>query len=127
MKRLNVLERFAFALMLSMIAPLVWSHGDVVAREGGIAVAAGEMTIEFVIAAQKVTVYLNDHGVAVSTAGATGTLVVGTPAEERAVPMRADGGDAFVANGVTPQRGDRIKFFAKMPDGQVHVAQIAIP
>jgi hypothetical protein len=127
-KRSTFLAGIGLAMQILVFVPMAIGHGDLVSRKGGIAVAAGEMTIEFVIAPGKVSVYLNDHGDSVSIAGATGTLVVGVASpEERAIPMRAVADDAFEAHGISPQRGEQIKFFAKMADGQVHVVQVAIP
>jgi len=128
MKRPTFLASIGLAVPMLMFTATAWGHGDIVSRKGGIAVAAGEMTIEFVIAPGKVSVYLNDHGDPVSIKGAEGTLVVGSAlAEDRAIPMRVSANGGFEAHDVSAKRGDRIKFFARMPDGQVHVAQIAIP
>ena len=128
MKRSTLLASIGFAAQNLILAPVALGHGDLVSRNGGIAVASGEMTIEFVIAPRKVSVYLNDHGDAVSVERAQGTLVVGSTAvEDRAFPMRVGPDGGFEAVAVSPKRGDRVKFFAKMPDGQVHVAQIAAP
>ena len=114
-------------LQLSTIATVI-AHGDAVARFGGIAVASGEMTVEFVISPGKVSVHLNDHGDPVSVKGAEGTLVVeASDGEGRAIAMRPHPDDGFEFSDVALKHGETIKFFAKMPDGQVHVAKLAVP
>jgi hypothetical protein len=115
-------------LQLSTIATVI-AHGDAVARFGGIAVASGEMTVEFVISPGKVSVHLNDHGDPVSVEGAEGTLVIEVSDGEggRAIAMRPHPKDGFELSDVSVKSGETIKFFAKMPDGQVHVAKLAVP
>jgi hypothetical protein len=99
-----------------------------VSRKGGIAVAAGEMTIEFVIADRRIAVYLNDHGDPVATKGAQGTLVVRAPGTQgRALAMRATADEGFEVPDVSVEPGDELMFFAKMADGQVHVAEFTPP
>ena len=100
------------------------AHGDSVARYGGIAVASGEMTVEFVISPERVSIHLNDHGDAVSVKGAEGTLVVeASDGDGRAIAMRPHPDDGFEVS-VSLKRGETLKFFVKMPDGQVHVAKL---
>jgi len=129
MRRSTVFAGIAMlaSLQLSTIATVI-AHGDAVARFGGIAVASGEMTVEFVISPGKVSVHLNDHGDPVSVEGAEGTLVVVvSDGEGRAIAMRPHSNDGFEFSDVSLKRGETIKFFAKMPDGQVHVAKLAVP
>lgn len=114
------------SLQLLTIATAI-AHGDTVARYGGIAVASGEMTVEFVISPAKRSVHLNDHGDAVSVKGAEGTLVVEVSGDGRAIAMRPHPDDGFEVSDVSLKRGETIKFFVKMPDGQVHVAKLVVP
>ena len=115
------------SLQLLTIATAI-AHGDTVARYGGIAVASGEMTVEFVISPAKISVHLNDHGDAVSVKGAEGTLVVEvSDGDGRAIAMRPHPDDGFEVSDVSLKRGETIKFFVKMPDGQVHVAKLVVP
>ena len=104
------------------------AHGDTIARFGGIAVASGEMTVEFVISAGRVAVHLNDHGDAVSVKGAEGTLVVeASDGDGRAIAMHPNPDDGFELSDLLLKRGETIKFFVKMVDGQVHVAKLVVP
>jgi hypothetical protein len=116
------------ASLLLLTISTVRAHGDTVARYGGIVVASGEMTVEFVISSGKVSVHLNDHGDAVSVKGADGTLVVEAPdGDARAIAMRPHPDDGFEVSEISLKRGQTIKFFVKMPDGQVHVAKLIAP
>jgi hypothetical protein len=124
----NFFAGVTLALMTTAFVPEAFAHGDVVSRKGGVAVAAGEMTIEFVVAERRIAVYLNDHGDAVATKGAQGTLVVRAPGTQgRAIPMRVAADDGFEARDVAVEPGEELMFFAKMPDGQVHVAEFTPP
>jgi hypothetical protein len=41
--------------------------------------------------------------------------------------MRRHPDDGFEVSDVSLKRGETIKFFVKMPDGQVHVAKLVTP
>ncbi len=117
-----------FAILQLLTVAIASAHGDTVARYGGIAVASGEMTVEFVISPGKVSVHLNDHGDAVSVKGAEGTLVVeASGGEGRAIAMRPHSDEGLEVSDISVKRGETIKFFVKMPDGQVHVAKVVAP
>ena len=104
------------------------AHGDFPPKRGGISVNAGEMTLEFVVREGMVVVYLDDHGEPVRAQGAEATLVLtGSDGAERAIRMRVAGANAFEASDVAVKTGERLLFFAKMSDGQVHVGQLTAP
>jgi len=96
-------------------------------KRGGIMVNAGEMTLEFVIR-DGMVVYPDDHGEPVRAQGAEATLVLtGFDGAERAIRMRVADANAFEASGVAVKTGERVLFFAKMSDGQLHVGQLTAP
>src|SRR5947207_14901789 len=108
--------------------PTSMAHRDCHTRRGGMSVNAGEMTLEFVIRDGMVVVYMDDHGEPVRAQGAEVTLVLtGSDGAERAIPMRDAAANAFEASDVAVKTGERVLFFAKMSDGQVHVGQLAAP
>jgi hypothetical protein len=64
----------------------------------------------------------------VSVKGAEGTLVVEvSDGDGRAIAMRPYPDDGFEVSDVSLKRGETIKLFVKMPDGQVHVAKLVVP
>src|SRR4030095_9600188 len=96
MRRSALFASIALLATLQLSITTAISHGVTVARYGGIAVASGEMTVEFVISPGKVCVHLNDHGDAVSVKGAEGTLVVeASDGDGRAIAMRPHPDDGF--------------------------------
>ena len=112
---------FALAIVAGVV-PAALAHGDYPARRGGTQVWAGEMLLEFVVRRDRVAVYLDDHGDEVALKGAEGTLVV----KERAVPMKV-ANNGFEASGLELKKGEKLLFFAKMPDGNVHTAETVAP
>ena len=54
-------------------------------------------------------------------------MLMGSDGAERAIRMRLAGANAFEASDVSVKTGERVLFFAKMSDGQVHVGQLTTP
>ena len=124
----HLIVAMLFASMICALMPASMAHGDFPPKRGGISVNAGEMTLEFVIRDGMVVVYLDDHGEPVRAQGAEATLVLtGSDGAERAIRMRVAGANAFEASDVAVKIGERVLFFAKMSDGQVHVGQLTAP
>jgi hypothetical protein len=122
-----VTRSLAAALLLAVSVPVL-GHGDFPPQRGGISTWAGETTLEFVFRDGKALVYIDDHGKPLPVKGAEGTLVL--PTEDgtgRAMRMKVAGVNWFEAAPVKVKPGDKVKFFAKMPDGDVHVAEVAAP
>ena len=124
----HLIVAMLFASMICALMPASMAHGDFPPKRGGISVNAGEMTLEFVIRDGMVVVYLDDHGEPVRAQGAEATLVLtGSDGAERAIRMRVAGANAFEASDVAVKTGERLLFFAKMSDGQVHVGRLTAP
>jgi hypothetical protein len=122
-----VMKSLAAALLLAVSVPVL-GHGDFPPQRGGISTWAGETTLEFVFRDGKALVYIDDHGKPLPVKGAEGTLVL--PTEDgtgRAVRMKVAGVNWFEAAPVKVKPGGKVKFFAKMPDGDVHVGEVAAP
>lgn len=119
------MKSLAAALLLVVSLPLL-GHGDFPPQRGGVSIWAGETTLEFVFCDGKVRVYIDDHGKALAVKGAEGTLVVPTPEGDRAVTMKVAGANWFEAPAMV-KRGEKVRFFAKMPNGEVHVGEVAVP
>ena len=116
------------AIAVALASTGAMAHGDFPPKRGGVVVWAGETTLEFVIGKDRVVVYVDDHGEPVPTRGAEGTLVVpSADGQGRAVPMKAAKANAFESPAVALSPGEVVKFFAKMPDGQVHVGETVVP
>jgi len=101
------------ALMASAIlAGNVHAHGAK-AKHGGIVQSAGDLSFELVAKDGTATIYVDDHGKDLPTAGATGTLTILKGAEKTELPIEAG------ANNILVVKGD-----AKLAPGSKAVAAV---
>jgi uncharacterized Zn-binding protein involved in type VI secretion len=89
MKKLLVLVAMTMALSGNALA-----HGDK-PKHGGVVSTANDMSFELVNKDGKATVYVNDHGKPVDTAGATGKLTVLNGTEKTEVALEPAGGNTL--------------------------------
>ena len=117
------------ALALGCCVAPAWTHGDVVAKRGGLAVPAGEHSIELVLpAAGRVRLFVDDHGDPVSVKGAEATVLVRrAQGEEQFATLTLVVGNALEGGGIDLRPGDRVQVAIKLTDGQVVVAKTTIP
>lgn len=97
MKKLIALAAVAMSVALS---GTVMAHGSK-AKHGGIVQSAGDLSFELVSKDGKTTIYVDDHGKDLPTAGVTGTLTVLKGTQKTEVPLEAAGGNMLVAKGDT--------------------------
>lgn len=95
MKKLIALAAVASTLALS---GNVMAHGGK-ARHGGIVQTAGDLSFELVSKDGKTTIYVDDHGKALPTAGATGVLTILKGTQKAAVPLHPGGANMLVTKG----------------------------
>lgn len=95
MKKLMALVAMAVAVAVS---GNVMAHGDK-AKHGGIVQSASDLSFELVNKDGKATIFVEDHGKPVSTAGATGKLTVLNGTEKAEVPFEPAGENTLVAKG----------------------------
>lgn len=91
------------------------AHG-IAPKHGGIVQSVNDVAFELVNKDGKATIYVDDHGTAVPTDGASGTLTVLKGGAKTQVSLEAGGGNALVA------KGD-----AKLVAGSKAVASITFP
>lgn len=68
-------------------------------RHGGIVQSAGDLSFELVARDGGATIYVDDHGKALPTAGATGTLTVLKGAKKTELPLASGGNNTLVVKG----------------------------
>lgn len=73
----------------------VLAHGEK-PKHGGVVQSANDQSYELVYKDHKATIYVEDHGKPVSTAGATGKLTVLNGAEKSEVLLAPTGDNVFV-------------------------------
>lgn len=95
MKKLLALVAMAVTVALSGNA---LAHGDK-PKHGGIVQSASDLGFELVHKDGKATLYVEDHGKPVSTAGTTGKLTVLNGAEKTEVALEPAGENTLVSKG----------------------------
>ncbi|UVW27116.1 hypothetical protein [Massilia sp. H6] len=68
-------------------------------KHGGIVQSAGDLAFELVATGSGATIYVDDHGKDLSTAGATGTLTVLQGAQRTEWPLQAGSNNTLVMKG----------------------------
>ena len=91
---------FAIAALAATVALSgnVFAHGAK-AKHGGIVQSAGDLSFELVPKNGSTTIYVDDHGKDLPTAGATGTLTVLKGAQKTEFPLAAGTGNTLVVKG----------------------------
>ena len=95
MKKIFVIAALAASVALSSN---VFAHGAK-AKHGGIVQTAGDLSFELVAKDGSTTIYVDDHGKDLPTAGATGTLTVLKGAQKTELPLAAGAGNTLVVKG----------------------------
>lgn len=95
MKKILALVTMAIALAAT---GNVFAHGAKT-KHGGIAQSANDLNFELVAKDGKVTIYVEDHDAALSTAGATGKLTILNGAEKTEVSLEDAGKNMLISKG----------------------------
>jgi hypothetical protein len=95
MKKLMTL---AAMVMAAAASSSVLAHGDK-PKHGGVVQEANDVSFELVNKDGKATIYVEDHGKPVSTAGATGKLTVLNGTEKSELPLEPAGDNTLVTKG----------------------------
>jgi hypothetical protein len=95
MKKLFAVMVFAASVSLS---GHVLAHGAK-ARHGGIVQSADDLAFELVTHGTGTTIYVDDHGKALPTAGASGTFTVLNGTHKTELPLENGAGNALVVKG----------------------------
>ena len=77
----------------------VWAHGEKAKHGGIVQESSNGVSVELVAKDGKATIYVEDHGKPVSTAGASGKLTVLNGKEKSEVPLEPAGENALVSKG----------------------------
>jgi len=77
----------------------VWAHGEKAKNGGIVQESSNGVSLELVSKDGKATIYVEDHGKPVSTAGASGKLTVLNGAEKAEVPLEPAGDNSLATKG----------------------------
>ncbi|WP_426177054.1 hypothetical protein [Massilia sp. TWR1-2-2] len=103
MNKAIALTTLAFSLALGGQAQ---AHGSK-AKHGGIVQSSGDLSFELVSKDGVATIYVDDHGKDLATAGMSGSLTVLQGASKSVLPLAASGANTLVAKGVSLARGNK--------------------
>jgi uncharacterized Zn-binding protein involved in type VI secretion len=95
---MNKLITLAALVMAVAASGNVLAHGDK-PKHGGVVQAASDLAFELVNQDGKATIYVEDHGKPVSTAGVTGKLTVLNGAEKSELPLEPAGDNTLATKG----------------------------
>ncbi|MFC5460527.1 hypothetical protein [Massilia niabensis] len=95
MKKIFAVAALAASMTLS---GNVLAHGAK-AKHGGIVQSAGDLSFELAAKDGRTTIYVDDHGKDLPTAGATGTLTVLKGAQKTELPLIPSAGNTLVVKG----------------------------
>jgi hypothetical protein len=93
----NIFAVIALAASVALSGNVL-AHGAK-AKHGGIVQSAGDLAFELVAKDGVTTIYVDDHGKALPTAGATGTLTVLKGTKKTALPLEAGADNTLVVKG----------------------------
>nr|WP_316640493.1 hypothetical protein [uncultured Roseateles sp.] len=113
-------------LLLAAMTP-AFAHGDWKPKHGGTMNEGGETSFELVVQQRKVVFYLEDHGEAIATAGATGTLSIERGATKQVAALKAKASNQLEA--LAPMKlvaGDRLMAKVTLGNGSIVVGRFVI-
>ena len=83
------------------------AHGDAQSRHGGMVQMASDLSFELVGGPDGATIYVEDHGKPLATAGMAGKLTVLNGAEKTEAELRPAGDNRLEARGVKLAKGSK--------------------
>jgi hypothetical protein len=114
MKKLStVLVMSLFTLVVNAAS----AHGGAEPKHGGVVQAAGALSFEPTARDNGATIYIEDHGEPLSTAGMTGRLTVLYGGERSDAELKPSGENRLEAEGVNIIRGSRAVAAVKSAEG----------
>lgn len=116
----NILAAFCIAVSAG-----AYAHGSGAAKHGGIVQTANDLQFEMVRKADVVTVYVDDHGKARPTAGASGKLTVLNGSQRTEAPLVPIGENALEGRNVTIAPGAKVVASITFADKQAATVRFA--
>lgn len=113
----KIIAFVALAMSVALASNAV-AHGGK-AMHGGIVQTAGDLSFELVGKDNGATIYVNDHGKELATAGASGTLTVLKGTKKAVLPLEAGPGNTLVATGTNLAPGSKAVASIKLANKDV--------
>jgi hypothetical protein len=102
------------------------AHGGAEPKHGGVVQAAGDLSFELTARDNGATIYVEDHGKPLSTAGMTGRLTVLNGGERSDTELKSAGENTLDAEGVSIISGSRAVAALKSADGTVLTIRFSV-
>jgi hypothetical protein len=113
--------RTLIAMIPLMLAIHVHAHGVTEPRHGGQVEVVGDVSLELVVAADQVSVYILDDA-AVDTSGMSGKLKVENGSGTSEFPLTPIGDSGLVSKGATIPAGSKVLVIITKADGYSKIA-----
>ena len=117
----NLLAAFCIGVSAGAFA-----HGNGAAKHGGIVQTANDLQFEMVRKADVVTVYVDDHGKARPTTGASGKLTVLSGSQRSEAPLVPTGQNALEARDIKVASGAKVVASIHFADKQAATVRFAV-
>jgi len=105
------MKNFLFVCFLMLAGSLcvdALAHGGTKAKSGGVVASAGDLDFELVSKPDGALIYVEDHGKALSTTGASGKLTVLAGGAKTDGELKSGGENRLVASGVKLGAGAKV-------------------
>lgn len=103
--------------LLTLVVNAAAAHGGAEPKHGGVVQTAGDLSFELTARENGATIYVEDHGKPLSTAGVTGRLTVLHGSERSDAELEPAGENRLEAAGVNIISGSRAVAALKFADG----------
>jgi hypothetical protein len=97
----------ALITMATLTATPVLAHGDAVAKHGGIAQMASDLSFELVPGKESALIYIEDHGKPLAPTGMSGKLTILAGSKKSEAPLTV-AGNKLEAVGVNLSKGNKV-------------------
>lgn len=108
MSNQHFLASALLAAAATLGSPAAFAHGGAKAQHGGIVQLAHDLSFELVLQADGATIYLQDHGKPLSSAGISGKLSILSGGQKTEAELSAAGDNKLHASGVKIPAGAKV-------------------
>lgn len=117
----------ALAVALALLAaPAVQAHGDAKPLHGGIVQVANDIGFELVAEADGATLYLQDHGKPMASAGLSGKLTVLAGGQKTEAALKPAGDNRLRADGLKLASGAKVVAVVNSTKGKTTTVRFSI-
>jgi hypothetical protein len=105
---MKALLNIVLVAITALFVTTAFGHGDAKPKQGGVVSSAGDITFELVAGPEGATLYLEDHGKPLASAGMSGKLTVLSGADKAEGELKPAGENKLLAAGIKLNAGARV-------------------